>query len=287
MEKDFIKRFEEGVGKTIKEYSLINKNDRVMVACSGGKDSTTTLYLLKKFGYNVEALYIDLNMGSYSRKCLENVRKFCEKKSIKLQVVDFKHEFGYSMCYIRSLIQSKTRLHNCAICGVLKKWLINKKAREFKARKLATGHNLDDEASSVVMNLFKANKKLILNIGPKTGVIEDKKFITRIKPLFFCLERDVRKYSRLMNFPVNYEKCPCSRDAFRRNIKKELDKLEKLYPKIKENLVNAFLELKMQTAMDVKGAISYCKFCGEPSRNDICKTCKLFEVIKTYNERPK
>ena len=280
-EKAFIKSFENKVKNTIEKYNLVDKDDRVIVACSGGKDSTTTLYLMKKFGYDVEALTIDLSIGDYSKKNLENIKSFCRMCNIKLNLVDVKKELGYSMCYIKSLIQSKTRLNACAICGVLKKWLLNKKARELGANKLATGHNLDDEASTVVMNLFKANKKLILSLGPKTGVIDDKKFIQRIKPLYFCLERDVEKYSRMMGFPVLYEPCPCSIGAFRKNIKKALNKLEQTNSKIKENLVKMFLELKsdLKNFYNVKGPINHCKICDEPCRNNICKKCKLFEII--------
>ena len=51
------------VAKTIKDYNLISGGDKVAVALSGGKDSTSILYILKKQGYNVHGLIIDLYLG--------------------------------------------------------------------------------------------------------------------------------------------------------------------------------------------------------------------------------
>lgn len=68
---EFINSFESRVKDTIEKYSLIDKGERVIVAASGGKDSTTVLYLLKKFGYEIEALTVDLEIGEYSKNVLK------------------------------------------------------------------------------------------------------------------------------------------------------------------------------------------------------------------------
>jgi len=135
---DFTEQFERKVKNTIEKYNLVNKKDKILVACSGGKDSTTTLYLLHKFGYDVEALIIDLLIRKWSKNNLENVKKFCKEYKIKLHIINIRKEIGYSMCYIRSIIQSKKKLNNCTICGPIRRWLINKKARTLRATKLAT-----------------------------------------------------------------------------------------------------------------------------------------------------
>jgi tRNA(Ile)-lysidine synthase TilS/MesJ len=229
-EKQFVKEFEKKVRDTIKKYKLLNKKDRVIVACSGGKDSTTMLYLLKKFGYKVEAIFIDLHLGNYSKKNLKNVRLFCKKNGVKLHEFSFRGEFGCSVCYMKSVLKSKNIVMNsCNICGVLRRWLLNRKARELKATKLVTGHNLDDEIETIFMNFFSGNINLSLRLGPITGVIEDEKFVPRVKPLYFCTNEEVTKYSKIMQFPVLYEKCPCSVDAYRGNYRRFINEIEKKY----------------------------------------------------------
>jgi len=281
MGTEFTEQFEKKVKDCIEKYDLVNEKDKITVACSGGKDSTATLYLLNKFGYSVDALTIDLLIGEWSRKNLENVKKFCKKYGVKLHVANMRKEFGSSICYIRSGIQEKMKLSNCMICGVIKRWLLNKRARELGATKLATGHNLDDEAETVMMNLFTGNPELSLGLGPEAGVINDKKLVQRIKPLYFCTNEEVRKYSEMMNFPVLYEPCPCSTGTFRRDVRKRLGELEKQNPEIKINIVENFLKLLPILRKNYKsdGKLRYCKNCGEPSRKDICKRCELIEIL--------
>ena len=270
---DFIKKFENKVKTTIKEHNLLTKKDKILVACSGGKDSTTILYLLNKLGYHVEGLIIDLLIGSWSKENLKNVEKFCKKNKIKLHTINIREEFGYSICYIRSGIQSKVKLNNCTICGVIKRYLLNKKSRELKATKLVTGHNLDDEAENLLMNQFKGNPKLSINLGPTTGTLKDKRFVKRTKPLYFCTNKEVKQYSKLKNFPVLYKPCPCAVGVFRKEMKDILIELEKHNPNIKLNLVNNFLTLlpSLKEKYKDKTKLRYCDNCQPFMELNVCR----------------
>jgi len=194
----------------------------------------------------------------------------------RLNIVDIKNEMGSSMCYIRSAVQAKhPGLSNCAVCGVIKKWTLNKEARKMKANVIITGHNIDDEAQTFLMNIFKGSPELSSNTGPKSKNISNKKFIPRVKPLYYCLEEDIRKYSKLKNLPVVREKCPCSGDSYRVQIR---NFIENRFEKEKENLIKSFEKLLPQIPKKESSTINYCEKCGEPCRGKICKKCELVDL---------
>jgi len=275
-----IKQFERKVKQTIQKYNLLKKSDKVIVAISGGKDSMTVLYLLKKFGYNVSALHINLEMGKWSEAHLQNIRKFCSELKVPLHVYSVRKELGRSMCSIKSIVKSRTKLQDCTICGIIRRWMINKIARKLGAAKIATGHNLDDASQTVLMNYFKGNLMIGLNEGPYVGIISDKKFVQRIKPLYFIPEKEVENYSLSMKFPVIYERCPCVMGAYRHKIRGMLDEIEKKNPEIKSNIVQSFLKILPKLRKQSQtGKPLYCKICGEPGRNEICRACSIMQFI--------
>lgn len=278
----FIKYFERKAYKTIRQYKLLEKGDHVVIAVSGGKDSLSVLNLLnklanKKMDIKITALLIDEGIKNYRNKSIENAKKFCKEKGIKLEISSYKDNFGKTLDQMKK--KNKDTIA-CSMCGVFRRSLLNKKARELKATKLATGHNLDDEAQSILMNQLRHNIALSSRLGPITGVKRDPRFIPRIKPFYFLTEKEVATYAFLHNLISDFNECTYCEESYRFEIRDLLNDMEQKHPGTKHAIVASFIEilpLLKNRFKDVE--IKSCKQCGEPCSSEICNVCQVIEKI--------
>ena len=275
----FIRYFEKKVFKTISKYRLVSEGDHIGVACSGGKDSFALLYLLNKLAEKKRKLrltVISIDEGIDGYRNLSNVRDYCRENGLNLKIASFSKEFNAPLDKMVKDLKTKP----CSICGTLRRYLLNKTARSLKVDKLATGHNLDDESQSILMNEFKANLAVSARLGPLTGVIRDKRFIPRIKPLYFMKEKEVATYSFIKGFPVQYDECPYTSDAFRYDVQKMLNNLEQKYPEIKYSIIKSFLEIQPYYKQIYSNSkLNECEMCSEPCSAKVCKACQILEKL--------
>ena len=279
----FIKYFERKVFNTIRNYKLIEKNDKVGVAVSGGKDSLTVLNILimlknKIRKFEIEAIAIDEGIKGYRDETLENAEKFCKENKIKLHIFSYKKEFGDTL----DNFLKKSKMKACSMCGPFRRYLLNKKSKELGFTKLATGHNLDDEAQTIMMNYFRKNIETSARLGPITGILKDKRFIKRIKPLYFMTQKEVAAYAFLKGLTAEFLECPHSSDSYRGDVMKMLNDFEAKYPGTKHSIITSFIELLPMLKESYKNfmPINECKTCGEPCSQEICQTCKIVEILK-------
>ncbi len=256
----------------INKYNLLDRRDKIVVALSGGKDSTSVLYILKKLGYNVSGLMIDLKLGKWSEIHLKKMKKFCSDLGVHLEVVDLREELGSGICFIKQVVRERKGLTGCSVCGIIKKYILNKWAKKMGADKIVTGHNLDDECQNVLMNFLKGNVKIGANSGPKMKA--QKGFVQRIKPLFFIPESEIKMFAKKMKFDICYEKCPCAFGTYRVETRKWMKNFS---DKEKKKIVEGWL--RVAEGLD-SGDVRVCNICGEPSRKEVCKACEVLGCLR-------
>jgi uncharacterized protein (TIGR00269 family) len=266
---------EKKIEKTIEEYGLIRERDKVVVALSGGKDSTSVLYILKKFGYDVHGLMIDLYLGEWSDIHRENMTRFCGEQEIPLTIVDLKKEIGQGICFVKAVLAKKKGLTGCTVCGIVKRWILNRWARKMGADVIVTGHNLDDEAQNVLMNFLKGNVGLGAGMGPSSGGGSVDGFVQRVKPLFFVPEGEVLKYAKNKGFNIMYDRCPCAFGTYRVDTREWMGCLG---DEDKRRIVDGFMEVVGGMKVDEREVLK-CEVCGEVARSRVCKACGIFECL--------
>src|SRR3989344_2621998 len=176
----FTRMFEARVMRTVREYRMLKKGDVVAVGVSGGKDSCVMLNLLYKISqslpFTLTAITIDEGIAGYRNKSLEVAKKECGKLGIPLKVVSFDAEFGSTL---DKLLKEKGQERSCSYCGVMRRYSLNKYARELGATKLAIGHNSDDVAQTVMMNFMRNEPERLARFAPVSSDAEEGTFIPR------------------------------------------------------------------------------------------------------------
>jgi uncharacterized protein (TIGR00269 family) len=263
----FIEYFERKVKKTINDAGMIKRGERVGVALSGGKDSITTLSILKALdGIELFAIAIDEGIDGYREKSLKIAKEFCARFDIPLEIASFSKSFG-------KCVDDTNGDHACSLCGVLRRRLLNDRARALGVHKLATGHNLDDEAQAVMINYVRGDPERLYRLSNTNN---SEKFVPRIKPLSRMPEKEVGLYA-LLNFDVDFSECPYTTDSFRTGIRDFINTLERDNPGIKFSIMGGYEKILPFLDSYSMKELKECRLCGEPTSGYICKVCDMLE----------
>lgn len=276
--RHFRKRFEETTLDTIRRYRLIEKGETVAVANSGGKDSLSLLYVLSKHfkdSNKIISITIDEGIKGYRDKTIAIMKDYCRKYNVGYKVYSYKDFTGKTMDSITGMIKGIP----CATCGVLRRYLINYAASDIKADKVATAHNMDDEAENIIMNLVQNDIEKMIRLGASSGVIKDEGFVPRIKPFLFLSEKETMLFSMLNGINAIHTPCPYAGLGFRGLISRKIKKMETQFSGSKRALVDSMLDIKERRGSSSTLKMNRCGQCGFPSSTDVCEACKLKQKL--------
>ncbi|KAI3938423.1 hypothetical protein MKW98_015322 [Papaver atlanticum] len=187
--------FEEEIHCVIVENHLFKAGERIAIGASGGKDSTVLAYVLSElnrrhnYGLDLFLLSIDEGITGYRDDSLETVKRNEIQYGLPLKVVSYKDLYGWTMDEIVKMIGLK---NNCTFCGVFRRQALDRGATLLKVDKLVTGHNADDIAETVLLNILRGD---IARLGRCTAITtgEDGP-IPRCKPFKYTYEKEIVIY---------------------------------------------------------------------------------------------
>lgn len=267
------------VRRTINRKKMLQRGDRIAVAISGGKDSAVLLDVLHRIESNFPdseliPVTIDEGIKGYRDEALESAKALVHSLGLKLKVRSFEDIFGRSLDEIVQL-RSDVTIGACSYCGVLRRRALNTAAFDIDADVIATGHNLDDEAQTIMMNMMRGDSQRIVRTNrPRNKPIEG--LVSRIKPILELSERDVVAYSHHLELPYHDAPCPYYREAMRNDLRDFLNEMEHKRPGTllailrSGEAITASLEANMHVFQSER-----CEKCGEVTSGQICKVCRL------------
>ncbi|KAG2451616.1 hypothetical protein HYH02_003397 [Chlamydomonas schloesseri] len=263
------------------QNKLFKRGERLAIAASGGKDSTvlahimTTLNARHDYGLDLFLLSIDEGITGYRDDSLETVKRNEQQYGIPLKVVSYKDLYGWTMDEIVSQIGTR---NNCTFCGVFRRQALDRGAVLMGANKIATGHNADDVAETVLLNILRGD---VPRLGRCANIItgEDSP-LPRVKPFKYAYEKEIvlyAYYKKLDYFSTECIYAPFAARGFAREFIKDL---EAARPMAIIDVIRSAEDFVFAAASDEKlPQPRNCERCGYISSQPVCKACVLLEGL--------
>lgn len=283
----FLEWVPEQVGRSIKKYRMFTCEQKILVAVSGGKDSLSLWDILVRLGYQADGLYISLGIDGgfgYSSQSQALSESFAARRGLKLHVVDVLRECGQPIPILAERTH-RGQEKACAVCGLVKRHIMNRCARDLGYAVLATGHNLDDEAAVLFGNTLSWAEEYLLRQGPVLP--ESIGLARKVKPLCRLYEREMAAYAMLRGIEYIYEECPFAAGSTSIYYKEMLNRLENVRPGAKLTFYLKFLEAKagglfVTGNLATNEELHLCSQCGQPtSAPGLCSFCRMIEKVKS------
>ncbi len=225
------------MGRAIKRYGLVDQGDRILVALSGGADSTSLLWLLQDrlchipIDYKLFAVHVE---HGFEGSDYATVHAWAESLGIVHRVIH--SEIG------PRAHSSENRENPCFLCARFRRTALFNEARRLDCNKIAFGHNLDDLIETFLVNIFFGSQ--VATMLPRQPFFGGK--ITIIRPFSLLDSVTVRRFHKSRSFPLCVNPCPSKNSGKREEIRQILQGLYKNNSKIRGNILHAMHNVNLE-----------------------------------------
>jgi uncharacterized protein (TIGR00269 family) len=272
----FLEFFRKQVAEAVHRHQMFTREEKIMVAVSGGKDSLALWDVLIEDGYQTAGLYLDLGIFDYSKESRAKCEAFAASRGQTLHIERVAEAVGAPI----PVVQQATRRPTCSACGLSKRYLMNRAALQHGYPVVATGHNLDDEAATLFGSVMHWRTEALPRQSPALPSTHPK-LVRRVKPLFRLSERETAAYAFVRKIDYIVEECPFAVGATSIAHKETLNRMEDASPGAKHNFLFGFLDRARAAFEQVENVtLNECARCGQVTTGTLCAFCKLSDQVK-------
>lgn len=281
----------EQVQRFIEKYKMFTADDKILVAVSGGKDSLGLWDILNRLGYKTDGLYIGLGIDGkvgYSEESRHLSEKFAAQHDLTLQIVDVDDTYGATIPEL-AVISNRGHGKPCSVCGLSKRYIMNRAAWDGGYSVLVTGHNLDDEVAVLMQNTLNWAGGYLVRQAPVLPASRPG-LARKAKPLCRVYEREMAAYAIVRGIDYIYDECPHAVGSTTIYYKDVLNQMEEKRPGAKLQFYLGFLQAK-QSGLFALGAsqpdLHACDKCGQPTTAPgQCSFCRMWDKVRAAKGLP-
>lgn len=253
----FITLFETEIHNTIIASCLFQPGERIAIGASGGKDSTVLASVLKtlneRYEYKLDLVLLSIDEGikGYRDDSLETVKRNAVQYDMPLEIVGYDDLYGWTMDQVVSQVGRKG---NCTYCGVFRRQALDRGAARLGIKHVVTGHNADDVAETVLMNLLRGD---LPRLARATNIVTESvaSDIKRSKPLKYAYEKEIVLYAHHKGLDYFSTECIYSPEAFRGSARQLVKNLERVRPSAILDIVKSGEDMAKLVPPEVSGGI--------------------------------
>lgn len=233
------------------------------------------------YGLQLFLLSIDEGITGYRDDSLETVKRNQVQYGLPLKILSYKELYGWTM---DAIVEQTGLKNNCTFCGVFRRRALDKGADHLECDVIATGHNADDVAETILMNILRgdiARLKRSTNIVTNCGEDEsNESTIPRVKPFKYCYEKEIVMYAYFKSLDYFSTECIYAPNSYRGFARTFLKDLESIRPSVIIDIIHSgeTMSVRQSVRLPTRGV---CTRCGQISSQSVCKACVMLQGLNT------